>query len=140
MGHTTSTVNRLLCTSLNGNSRWGFFYSKLTCWLPIIKCLGFNLAPFHNFFLLSQPLRLCIFHHFVLVYELYGIPAFQCVIYHINYFIRKLFVDSRYATITSNFFSLSQYSCIARILKGCVLSVAIDQSKSGLSFALGKIK
>ena len=40
-------------------------------------------------------------------------------------------------TIEKSFFSLSQYSCIAFIEKGWVESVAIDQSKSGLSFALG---
>ena len=48
----------------------------------------------HNFFLLSQPLRLSMFHLSALVYELQGFPAFQCVIYHINYFIRKLFVEN----------------------------------------------
>ena len=37
----------------------------------------------------------------------------------------------------NNLFSLLQYSCIAFIEKGCVESVAIDQSKSGLNFALG---
>ena len=42
----------LVPTSLKRNSRWTLPFG-LSCWLPIFKCLGFNLAPSIYFFLLS---------------------------------------------------------------------------------------
>ena len=42
---------------------------------PLLRCLGFNLAPSSNFFLLSLPSRLGVSHPHVVVLLALGVPS-----------------------------------------------------------------